>query len=198
MVPFLSVGAVAKVDITANVLATSNYVWRGMTQTDNQSAVQGGIDLSMGAFYVGAWTSNVLDDTEIDGYIGLKGKLSKTVEYDLGFIRYGYLDASSNNFNEGYIALMEKLSYGHFSVKYSKGMDDAPDDLDLGLSFSLPKHYSLDLSWGDYDTVATRYSAGLSTSYEKINFSATYFNSDFDASGKEDEQNIVVSVGTTF
>jgi len=198
MLPFLLVDAVAKVDLTANVSAMNNYVWRGMTQTNNQSAVQGGIDLSMDAFYIGAWTSNVLNDTEIDGSIGLKGKVSNTVEYDLGFIRYGYLNTSSNNFNEMYLALKEELSYGRFSIKYSKGMSDASNDLAVDLSMALPQEYFLDLAWGDYTDVAKRYSVGLSKSFGKVDFSAVYHKTSFDTSAKEDEKNIVVSVGTTF
>ena len=33
-------------EISANVAMTSNYVWRGMTQSSNSPAVQGGIDLA--------------------------------------------------------------------------------------------------------------------------------------------------------
>ena len=198
MVMIIRIDAMAEVDMKTNISVNSNYVWRGMTQTNNQSAVQGGIDLSMGAFYIGAWTSNVLNDTEIDGYIGLKGKVSNTVEYDLGFIRYGYLNTSSNNFNETYLALSEELSYGRFTVKYSKGMSDASNDLAVDLSIALPQEYSLDLAWGDYDNVAKRYSVGLSKSFGKVDFSAVYYKTSFDTSIKEDEKNIVVSVGTSF
>ena len=194
----ISTDAMAEVDFNTNISANSNYVWRGMTQTNNQAAVQGGIDLNMGAFYIGAWTSNVLNDTEIDGYVGMKGKVSNTVEYDLGFIRYGYLNTSSNNFNETYLALTEDLSYGRFTVKYSKGMSDAPDDLAVDLSIALPRQYFLDLAWGDYDSVAKRYSVGLSKSFGQVDFSAVYYKTSFDTSAKEDEKNIVVSVGTSF
>ena len=51
-VTVISTDAMAEVDINANISANSNYVWRGMTQTNNQSAVQGGIDLNMGAFCI--------------------------------------------------------------------------------------------------------------------------------------------------
>ena len=197
-VPIMSTTATANVDINANVSANNNYVWRGMTQTNNQSSVQGGIDLSMDAFYVGAWSSNVLNDTEVDGYIGLKGSIADNLEYDVGFIRYGYMDTPSNNFNEVYLALTEKLSYGNFSIKYSKGLDDAPDDIAMDVSVLLTQEYSLDLGWGDYKDVAKRYSVGVSKSFDKVDFSIAYHNAKVDDATKEDEKNIVVSVGTSF
>ena len=45
---------------SANAAVTNNYIWRGLTQTENNSAVQGGIDYaSDGGFYAGTWVSNV-------------------------------------------------------------------------------------------------------------------------------------------
>ena len=44
--------------LSYNIAVTSNYVWRGVTQTDNNAALQGGIDYSKGMFYAGAWASN--------------------------------------------------------------------------------------------------------------------------------------------
>ena len=47
------------VEISSNVGLSSDYIWRGMTQTDGDIAVNGGFDLStdMG-FYFGTWASN--------------------------------------------------------------------------------------------------------------------------------------------
>ncbi|MBD3808147.1 MAG: hypothetical protein IE880_05460, partial [Epsilonproteobacteria bacterium] len=44
---------------SANMAFTSNYVWRGLTQTDNSPAIQGGIDIGYKGFYAGVWGSNV-------------------------------------------------------------------------------------------------------------------------------------------
>ena len=46
--------------ISTNFTATSNYIWRGVTQTNEQAAIQGGADYTINKnFYAGAWTSNV-------------------------------------------------------------------------------------------------------------------------------------------
>jgi len=50
----------ANAAVEANIGATSNYVWRGVTQTNDAVAVQGGIDYRHEVgFYAGTWASNV-------------------------------------------------------------------------------------------------------------------------------------------
>ena len=50
----------AAADITGNVGLTTDYVFRGISQTDEKPAIQGGLDYahSSGA-YAGVWASNV-------------------------------------------------------------------------------------------------------------------------------------------
>jgi hypothetical protein len=58
-----AVGAVlapaAQAQLSANIGAVSNYMWRGVTQTDDGPAIQGGVDYGYEGFFVGAWASNV-------------------------------------------------------------------------------------------------------------------------------------------
>ena len=51
-----------------NLGVTSDYVFRGITQTDFDPALQGGLDYAFGdsGWYVGAWASNV-DFADPDG-----------------------------------------------------------------------------------------------------------------------------------
>lgn len=47
-------------NISANIGAVSNYMWRGVTQTQDGAAIQGGLDFSHSSgFYAGTWASNV-------------------------------------------------------------------------------------------------------------------------------------------
>jgi uncharacterized protein (TIGR02001 family) len=64
--------------VSANVAFASDYIWRGMTQTDGP-AISGGFDYAAdGGFYAGIWGSNVnFNDgagSELDYYLdmGLK------------------------------------------------------------------------------------------------------------------------------
>ncbi len=198
----------AEVEVSANVAATNNYVWRGMTQSNNSAAVQGGLDLGMGGFYIGTWLSNVdfanttpagtfAADTEIDGYAGYAGELAG-VGYDLGFIRYGYLASPASNFNETYLGLSKDFGVMSVGATYSKGLDTAPDDVAVEAAIPIMQDYSLDLAAGDYDTYGVRYSVGLSKSFDKVDFSIAYHNFNPDAAGVNDEKNVVVSAGTSF
>ena len=193
----ITTSAMAELEVSANVSATNNYVWRGMTQTNNNAAVQGGLDIGMDGLYLGAWASNVTNDTEVDGYVGYAGEIDG-LSYDIGAIRYGYLDAPSGNFNEAYLGLGYDFGVGSLGVTYSKGLDDAPDDIAVDLSLPVMQDYSLDLAYGEYDTVGTRYSVGVSKSFDKVDFSVAYHNFDHDTTSASDEKNVVVSVGTSF
>lgn len=47
-------------NISANIGVVSNYMWRGVTQTQDGAAVQGGLDFTHeSGFYMGTWASNV-------------------------------------------------------------------------------------------------------------------------------------------
>ncbi|MFP5304085.1 TorF family putative porin, partial [Cobetia sp. SIMBA_158] len=46
-------------EVSANVAATSNYLWRGQEQTGGDAAISGGIDYAdESGFYAGTWVSN--------------------------------------------------------------------------------------------------------------------------------------------
>ncbi|CAA6813165.1 MAG: Unknown protein [uncultured Sulfurovum sp.] len=207
----MTTSAMAEVELSANVSATNNYVWRGMSQTNNQAAVQGGVDLAMGGFYLGTWASNVdfsggagAGDTEVDGYAGYAGEISG-LGYDLGYIKYGYLDTPSGNFDEAYLGLSYDFGVASLGATYSMGMGDfrgttteVPDDIAVDLSIPVMQDYSLDLAYGDYDTFGTRYSAGVSKSFDKVDFSVAYSSFDHETTSSSDENNVIVSAGTSF
>ena len=83
--------------LTANVTLASSYRFRGLDQTFNQPAIQGGVDLSMPyGFYVGNWNSNVSDaalpgaNIEMDLYGGWKYNFTEELGLDTGVINYFY------------------------------------------------------------------------------------------------------------
>jgi uncharacterized protein (TIGR02001 family) len=81
-----------------NLGVASDYVFRGVSQTDEDPQVSGGADLSVGQFYAGVWGSNVdfsdSTDAEFDLYGGFKPTLG-AVSLDLGVLYYGYIDQPS-------------------------------------------------------------------------------------------------------
>jgi uncharacterized protein (TIGR02001 family) len=86
------IGTAAQADssLTGNIALTTDYMFRGISQTDGP-AVQGGLDYSADQFYVGTWGSNVNfnNNLELDVYGGFKPTLGP-VGLDLGVIGYLY------------------------------------------------------------------------------------------------------------
>ena len=79
-----------------NIDGTSDYVFRGISQTDNDPAIQGGLDASYGILYAGWWASQLnfeaaLNDAqvEMDWYGGIRPKWHD-ITFDLGVIYYSY------------------------------------------------------------------------------------------------------------
>ncbi len=109
----LLVAVPAHADLTANIGATSDYVWRGTTQTNDGAAISGGIDYSHpSGLYVGTWTSNTFfGSQEVDLYGGFS-KTFKGVGIDLGVIKYLYPQSTGLNWTE----FSAGLSYGPFSA----------------------------------------------------------------------------------
>ena len=86
----------ADVEISANVALTTNYIFRGISQTDDGPAIQGGFDAGIEMFYAGVWASSVDfgDDTtmEIDVYAGISPEFNGTT-FDFGVLYYAYPDS---------------------------------------------------------------------------------------------------------
>ncbi|SCZ66997.1 TorF family putative porin [Thiohalomonas denitrificans] len=127
---------VAMAEVSANIGATSNYIWRGLTQTDDQAAISGGLDYEAASgFYLGTWASN-LDggNYELDLYAGFSGEAG-SIGYDLGAIHYAYpIGDDELDFTE----LYGSLGFGPVtgSVAYTVDSEAGGDDSDLYYSLS--------------------------------------------------------------
>jgi uncharacterized protein (TIGR02001 family) len=89
-----------------NIGATSDYVFRGISQTSNDPAIQGGADVSWGILYAGVWASRVdFDDAppanaEVDWYGGIRPTWKSPfgdMNLDFGVIYYSYPGANPDN-----------------------------------------------------------------------------------------------------
>ena len=92
--------------VSFNVGAATDYIFRGITNTNNNPQMYGGADATiMGIGYAGVWVSNVdfgnSTDFEYDLYAGVKPTLGP-VAFDLGVIYYGYNNKPSGP-DEAYV-----------------------------------------------------------------------------------------------
>ena len=174
----------AQAEFSANVALTSDYVWRGVSQTNEDPAIQGGFDFSAkSGFYLGTWGSNVeFNDNaqmELDIYGGWSGEVGG-IGVDVGIIRYTYIDESSLNFTEFYLG----ASYGPFSAKISNDFDNDNLYYEAGLEFGLPEDATLALHIGRYDFDAggdyTDYSIGVSKEFGGFGVDLSYYDTDLD------------------
>ena len=123
-------------EVSANVAATSNYLWRGQEQTGGDAAISGGIDYAdESGFYAGTWVSNAswADEMtyELDFYAGFGGDISEGVSYDVGYIYYAYPDAASSadaDFSEIYGSIsVEGFTFGASVLATSAASGDGTD-----------------------------------------------------------------------
>jgi len=131
--------AAAQADVSYNVGFASEYYYRGYFQ--KSSSASAGIDFEEGGFYAGAWTADVGDGLEVDGYLGYGVEMGD-LSVGVGFTGYYY----TGDFDNTYEEINFNVGYGPISVEYSTGTYDDPaaeqDYSFLGLSADLGSGFS--------------------------------------------------------
>ncbi|HEX7436606.1 MAG TPA: TorF family putative porin [Caldimonas sp.] len=148
--------------LSFNVSVTSDYRFRGISQTRLKPALQGGVDYAPASgFYVGAWASTiqwikdngVKGPVELDIYGGYKGEIQKDFGYDVGLLQYAYVGNKLADTGGGGVyknadttEVYGALTYGPVSAKLSYALTDL---------------------FGNYDFVSNRSSRG--SIYAEVN-----------------------------
>ncbi|HQR04452.1 MAG: hypothetical protein JSR19_08845 [Proteobacteria bacterium] len=118
--------------LSFNVGVVTDYLFRGVSQTHGDGALQAGVDYAFSnGFYVGAWASSISwvkdytgkGTTEVDIYGGYRNAFAGgDWNYDVGLITYNYPGhGAANAFgaNPNTTEVYGALGYKEFSVKYS-------------------------------------------------------------------------------
>ena len=203
-----SVAVAEETAFTGNVALTSDYTFRGISQTAEDPAVQGGFDFAhKSGVYAGVWASSlnfgetIPNDAhlETDVYAGYRGEMAK-LKWDVGVLHYMYPGAASEldyDFTEAYVG----VGYGPLGVKVSYsddfGTDLAGTDdesayyIEANANFELPMDFGLGLhvglSDGDFfDATSDYVDYKLSVSKEVAGFSASVAYVDTDLSGDDE------------
>lgn len=109
-------------DLSSTITLSSNYLFNGITLTEDDPALQPSLDwVSDAGWYVGTWGSNVSfvenTDREVDFYAGYYTDLGSNWALDLGVAHYTYYgssDSSAFDYPEAYI----KMSYADTKLSY--------------------------------------------------------------------------------
>ncbi len=140
--------------LTANFGVTSNYVWRGMSRSNNAAAASGGVDYShkKGA-YVGVWSSSMEGgDYELDFYGGYSGE-AKSIKYDTGLIAYRYPGGNNyQDFIEAYLNMDFSVMTIQAALTLDKQGTSQSNDIYLSAAteLELKKDLALTLLLGTY------------------------------------------------
>jgi uncharacterized protein (TIGR02001 family) len=153
--------------LSFNAGVTSDYRYRGISQSRLQPAVQGGVDYAdKSGFYVGAWgstinfikdtgatysTAGVKGSTELDLYAGFKGAVGD-VAYDVGMLRYQYmgnnLQIVSGYANANTTEIYGAATLGVVTAKYSHSLTNVFGTPESKNSYYFDLSAALDLGNG--------------------------------------------------
>jgi uncharacterized protein (TIGR02001 family) len=170
-------------------------VFRGISQTDNDPAIQGSVDVGYGMFYAGVWASSIDfggNDIEVDYYAGITPTWGP-VTFDFGYIYYNYPDDTSIDYWELKAGasgeLMPKLTAGG---TFYWSPDDAYDwyVYEGTLAYELPKFHVFTptvsglVGYTDFQSAVgvdyTYWNAGLALAVENLSFDFRYWDTDAD------------------
>ncbi|MFY7939331.1 MAG: TorF family putative porin [Burkholderiaceae bacterium] len=148
--------------LSFNVALSSDYRYRGISQTRLKPAISGGVDYAIpGGFYVGAWASSIrwIDDVggdskvEVDIYGGYKGEISKDFTFDVGALQYWYPNAKTAAWNALYknpntTEIYGGLTFGPATAKVSYALTNLFGNYDFTNNKDTKGSYYIDLSAG--------------------------------------------------
>ncbi|NRQ41114.1 hypothetical protein HRH59_00805 [Rheinheimera sp. YQF-2] len=197
-------------ELSGDITFASDYAFRGISQTEEAPALQGGLSLTdESGFYVSVWGSNVdflAEGTlELDVMLGWSGAINDDWSTDVGIMRYGYPNTATpgSNFWEVYGSLSYKdLTFGlAYSDDYYLNSGDF-FYLYANYSYALMENLSLDLHVGqnEYDDSSASYldwSVGVSTEVMGAGLSLAYVDTDVDGSYLADSR-VVFSISKSF
>jgi uncharacterized protein (TIGR02001 family) len=190
--------------VAGNLSLVSDYRFRGLSQTFEEPALQGGFDYSHASgIYLGNWNSSISDSLfagaplEMDFYGGYKGSAGD-IGYDIGLLYYYYPGSNAG----GGIGTIDNLeiyagvSWKWLSAKYFYAVSDffgAPNSdgssyIDISASYDLGGGWTLsghvgsqkvkNVTDGDY----TDYKIGISKDVAGWVFGAAFIDTDAKAS----------------
>jgi uncharacterized protein (TIGR02001 family) len=116
-------------EFSANVALSTDYRFRGISQTDNGPAIQGGFDWSHeSGVYLGTWASNIdfSESIEIDYYGGITNTVNG-VTYDIGVMYYTYPSADDDFAEFNYVEFYGSLGVEVNTVEVAVDLAFSPD-----------------------------------------------------------------------
>lgn len=161
---------IAESSLTGNASATSNYIWRGVTQTNDDAAVSGGVDYShaTGIFF-GAWNSSIGGGNQYEqdiygGYAFTAGP----VDIQAGLTRYIYpIGAATSDFGEVFVNATYSLFNAGVAITTDKESAATAQDVYINVGAELELKKGLNLA----ATIGNNSGKGGNATYSHVNIS---------------------------
>jgi uncharacterized protein (TIGR02001 family) len=201
-------------NLTWNLAVTSDYVFRGISQTDRDPALQGGFDYAFGesGFYVGTWGSNVDfqdrdgPDVEIDFYGGFNHDFNDKWNGDISVVRYTYYGARDVYGSVNYNEFIGKLAWNGmltFTVGYANDYANADfSQLYTGIdgSWEVGSGFTLSAgvghtSFGDDNGSYNNWLLGISKKFGPVQATLNYFDTNVDGPRLSDSLVLTFKIG---
>ncbi len=214
LIPILLLGSLSMpsvmqaedIALSGNVGVMSNYIYRGMTQTNDKVSVNAGVNTFYNGFYAGATVLTVDfgtdDDFEIDYFVGYTNSLG-IFTYDMNIFIVSY-DGNTDSSTEVALGIswpcqvVDDLTLG---LTYAKGIDEAPDNFNVKASYDL-KVATLDTDYNHYDIVGKAATIGVSKSFQMtgytINTALKYTSFSSDSPYIEDQDHLYLTAEMIF
>tara|TARA_B100000497_G_scaffold116615_1_gene141157 strand:+ start:906 stop:1514 length:609 start_codon:yes stop_codon:yes gene_type:complete len=138
-------------DVSGSLGYTSDYVWRGISQSGGSGAMQVDLMLEKNGLYGGVWASQVDfgDEAtyEMDFYGGYELWLSDKWSIDVGVLQYNW-DKGYDDVEEGFV----KVGLKDLSVGYYVDLSNS-DNTYMEVGYTLPfiKWVDLGINYGRFD-----------------------------------------------
>ena len=197
----------AEVELSANVALTSDYVWRGVSQSYEDPAIQGGFDFEHDSgFAAGVWASNVdfadTDkgdvedgaDMEFDVYASFGGEFAEDWSYGVGIIYYMYPGTVAGA-DYDWLEVSGSLGWGPITaaINYSS---DVFNSNETGIYYNLSGSHEINgftlaagVGYYDFDDAVfgpgvpdsyTDWHLGVSTSFIGVDWDLSYYDTNGD------------------
>ena len=148
-----SVGAA---EVSGNVTLATDYIYRGISQTEEEATIQGGFDVEgESGLYAGVWASNIAFDghIEIDIYAGYAGEINEDLGFDIGLLHYDYPNNTGPN-DSSFDEIYGSISYRDLTIGLAYSNDFFFETgnatyVYIDYSLPLPNSFGLDFHYAN-------------------------------------------------
>jgi uncharacterized protein (TIGR02001 family) len=158
--------------VNGSIGYSSDYMWRGVSQSAGASSFNAGIELDSNGFFVGAWIGEVDFGDEAtqeqDLYLGYNLDVMDNLDVQLGLIQYRYDKGDYDTVEEGFV----KVGYNNLTVSYFLDTDTEDDYAHVSYDLWFVNGVDATIGYGYHDRNDDFSTLSLSKDFNNFTLSA--------------------------